>query len=173
MAWSIIFSGFAVGILVGLTGFGGGALMTPRLILTDRVRPLTAVGTNLVWGAATKAAGAFVHFRQKTVDVTIAWYLGLGSLPAALLGAATLAWIRGLGSEAAVDLFVRRSIGFVLLCLALSLLVQLFIDDSSRRPRAYPHPIRNQKALTIITGALIGFLVGLTSVGSGSLILAC
>ncbi len=137
--------------------------MTPLLILTGWARPLTAVRTHLVWGAVTKIAGAFVHFRQKTVGVTIAWYLGLGSAPAALLGAAILGWIHGLGGEAVVDRFVRRSIGVALLCVALGLLLQLFIGESSRRPKAYPHPIRNQKALTIVTGALISFLVCLTS----------
>ena len=82
--------GFVVGLLVGLTGMGGGAVMTPALILLGLARPAIAVGTDLVWGTLTKAVGAFVHCRQKTVDYTIVKRLAIGSIPGALAGFGSL-----------------------------------------------------------------------------------
>jgi uncharacterized membrane protein YfcA len=86
--------GFVVGFLVGLTGMGGGAVMTPMLILLGWARPVVAVGTDLVWGTLTKATGAFVHYRQRTVDFTIVKRLALGSIPGALAGLVLLAHLR-------------------------------------------------------------------------------
>ena len=95
MHWTNPLLGFAVGLLVGLTGIGGAALMTPLLILVGGVRPVIAVGTDLAYGAITKAVGAFLHCRQQTVDFPIAKHLAMGSIPAALLGVALIRWMRG------------------------------------------------------------------------------
>jgi uncharacterized membrane protein YfcA len=163
--------GFFVGLLVGLTGTGGGAVMTPALILLGWARPVIAVGTDLVWGALTKAVGALVHCRQKTVDFTVVKRLAVGSIPGALAGLALLAHMRSWGRDA-MDWVVVRMLGIALMCVAVSLFAQ-----SMGRPRikAMGEFINRRGAvwLTSLTGAVIGFLVSLTSVGSGSLIIAC
>src|SRR6266700_8344674 len=117
--------GFVVGILVGLTGMGGVAVMTPMLILLGWARPVIAVGTDLVWGSLTKAFGAFVHYRQKTVDFKIVKRLALGSIPGALVGLALLVYLRVQGGEA-MDKLVVRMLGVALICVALTLLFRSF-----------------------------------------------
>src|SRR5690242_1567723 len=83
---AIVAMSFVVGILVGLTSMGGAALMTPFLILALGVRPVLAVGTDLVYGAISKCAGAFMHWRQGTVDMQVVKYLALGSIPGSVVG---------------------------------------------------------------------------------------
>jgi uncharacterized membrane protein YfcA len=165
--------GFVVGLLVGLTGMGGGALMTPALILLGLARPTIAVGTDLVWGAVTKAVGAFVHCRQKTVDFTIVTRLAIGSIPGALAGLALLALLRRHGVES-VDRVVVRMLAIALMCVALSLLVRSVQGRSLRMEASSQCSLhRTPGWLTSALGAAVGFLVSLTSVGSGSLIIAC
>jgi uncharacterized protein len=163
--------GFVVGVLVGLTGMGGGAVMTPMLILLGWARPVIAVGTDLVWSSITKAFGAFVHYRQQTVDLKIVKRLALGSIPGALVGLALLAYLRTQGADA-MDKVVVRMLGVALICVALTLLI--------RTLRGAPAPNAGGAAVfhgpwwvTTVLGAVVGFLVSLTSVGSGSLIIAC
>jgi len=164
--------GFIVGLLVGLTGMGGGALMTPALILLGLARPVIAVGTDLVWGTLTKAVGAVVHYRQKTVDFKIVKHLAIGSIPGAIAGLALLAHLHKHGVEA-MDRVVVRMLAIALMCVALSLFVR-----ATRGRRAADSPskrfIHNPPAwVTSVLGAVVGFLVSLTSVGSGSVIVAC
>ncbi len=169
--WTIPFLGFVVGFLVGLTGIGGGSLMTPLLILVGGVRPLVAVGTDLAYAAITKAVGAVVHFRQQTVDLGITWRLGIGSIPAALAGVAVITWVRAGAHNGAVDLFITRAVGVALVLVALNLFLSPLYRKASRETQA-PLPQRWQMALTVLAGVGTGFLVGLTSVGAGSLISA-
>jgi uncharacterized protein len=163
--------GLVVGILVGLTGMGGGAVMTPVLILFGWAKPLVAVGTDLVWNTLTKSLGAIVHYRQNTVDMAIVKRLAIGSVPGALLGIALLAHLHREGGNAA-DKIVVRMLGVTLMCVALSLLLKMLhrkptvMSDESR-------PFRGPVWLTSLLGFVVGFLVSLTSVGSGSLIVAC
>lgn len=171
MNFGVAFLGFVVGILVGLTGMGGGAVMTPMLILLGWAKPVIAVGTDLVWSSITKAFGAFVHHRQKTVDFKIVKRLALGSIPGALAGLSLLAYLRARGGGA-MDELVIRMLGVALICVALTLLV--------RALRGSPVPTRGELAVfngpwwvTSVLGAVVGFLVSLTSVGSGSLIIPC
>jgi uncharacterized protein len=172
MDFRISIVGFVVGLLVGLTGMGGGALMTPALILLGLARPSVAVGTDLVWGTLTKAVGAFVHYRQKTVDFTIVRRLSIGSIPGALAGLALLARLHRYRGVEVMDRFVVRMLAIALICVALSLFLR-----AARGPRIkaegefFNHKRRGW--LTSVVGAVIGFLVSLTSVGSGSLIVAC
>jgi uncharacterized protein len=163
--------GFGVGLLVGLTGMGGGAVMTPMLILLGWARPVIAVGTDLAWGTVTKAVGAFVHYHQRTIEITIVRRLAMGSIPGALAGLALLAHLRTRGGDI-MDRVVVRMLGIALVCVALSLLVRCL-----RGPR---EPVASEAAgfkgpvwLTTLIGACIGFLVSMTSVGSGSMIVAC
>ena len=163
--------GFIVGLLVGVTGMGGGALMTPALILLGLAQPVVAVGTDPVWGTLTKAVGAFVHHRQKTVDLRIVKRLAIGSIPGALAGLALLGHLRGRGTEA-MNHFVMRMLAIALMCVALSLFNRAL--RGARRIEADKPADQEQPGwLTSVVGAVVGFLVSLTSVGSGSLILAC
>ena len=162
--------GLVVGFLVGLTGTGGGALLTPLLILTGWATPVVAVGTDLVWGTITRAAGAWVHWRQGTVDFTIVRRLLLGSIPGAIAGLGVLARLRIYG-EQATDHVVVRILGVALICVAMSLFLRCFRGTSGATDDCV-NP-RHSAWLTTFAGALVGFLASLTSVGSGSLIIVC
>jgi uncharacterized membrane protein YfcA len=173
MDFRISILGFVVGLLVGLTGMGGGALMTPALILLGLARPAIAVGTDLVWGALTKALGGFVHYRQETVDFTIVKRLAIGSIPGALAGLAFLAHLHKNGVEA-VDRVIVRLLAIALMCVALSLFVRAMRRHGSQIEASSEGFIHKTPAwVTSLLGAVVGFLVSLTSVGSGSLIVAC
>jgi len=153
-------------MLVGLTGMGGGSLMTPFLILVFGTRPVVAVGTDLAYGAVTKIAGAWMHWRQHTVDFGIVKRLAVGSVPA---GVATVAGIRLLpASGVDVDQFVRRALGAVLILVAVVMISRLL----GALHGAFLEPWRTafQGRATVAAGAVIGALVGLTSVGSGALL---
>ncbi len=171
MGWTTSLLGFVVGLLVGMTGIGGAALMTPLLILLAGVRPVVAIGTDLAYGAITKAVGALLHYRRRTVDIAITWRLGVGSIPAALLGVALIGWMKGGAYNGAVDRFVNRALGLVLIAVALSLLLRPWLRQNSVQAGDSSYS-RKRGRLTVVLGAGIGFLVGLTSVGSGSLIAA-
>src|SRR6185312_1077927 len=114
-----VMSGFAVGFLVGMTGVGGGSLMTPILILLFHVHPSTAVGTDLIYASVTKTGGSLVHGFNKTIDWRIVTRLAMGSLPASLL---TLLLFHILAvNPAAMNALVTRVLGVTLLCTALTL----------------------------------------------------
>lgn len=171
MDFKVSLLGFVVGVLVGLTGMGGGAVMTPMLILLGWARPVIAVGTDLVWGSLTKAFGAYVHYRQQTVDFKIVKRLALGSIPGALAGLALLAYLRTQGGDA-MDKLVVRMLGVALVCVALTLLFRSF-RGSRTNTGSDLAPFNGPWWGTSVLGAVVGFLVSLTSVGSGSLIIAC
>src|SRR6187551_880086 len=82
----VVAFGLGVGVLVGMTGIGGGALMTPLLVLFVGTSPVTAVGTDLAYGAVTKTVGGWKHWRQNTIDVPLSWWMAVGSVPAAVSG---------------------------------------------------------------------------------------
>lgn len=175
MDLSVVFLGFFVGVMIGLTGIGGAALLTPLLILFWGVRPVMAVGTDLAYAAITKAVGAVIHYQQKTVLPSIAGLLALGSIPAALLGVGVLYWLKRQGGDAAMDSFISRVLGVVLIIVAVALIAQLRRDPNSLSGStgvsAEPHPW-GTSLLTVLLGVGVGWLVGITSVGSGSLIVA-
>jgi hypothetical protein len=158
-------TGFFVGLLIGLTGMGGGALMTPFLIIVLGTRPLVAVGTDLVYGAVTKIAGAYLHWRQGTVDVKLALRLAKASVPGGL--AAVLA-LRLFPDAAEADLAVRRVLGVALICVAVLLVARL--RGSLPLPMPERWRVRLQGSGTYAVGGTVGALVGFTSVGSGSLL---
>jgi uncharacterized membrane protein YfcA len=163
----LILMSFGVGILIGLTSMGGAALMAPFLILVVGVRPVTAVGTDLVYGAVTKIVGSWVHFRQGTVDVRLVRKLATGSIPGGLLGSLLVILLPRYTHDA--QRFEQSAIGFLLVVVAIILLARLMIGV----PEAAPATNRMrflQGPGTIIWGAIVGFCVGLTSVGSGSLL---
>jgi uncharacterized protein len=162
--------GLFIGFLIGLTGMGGGALMTPALILLHLARPALAVGTDIVWSALTRVVGSFVHIRQKTVDMAIVKRLALGSMPGAVLGVAVLAFLRQheMKSE---DKLVVWVLGSALIVVGLSLFVRMLLGSSLPVP-GQEGVFRGPAWLTTLMGAVVGFLVSISSVGAGSLIVA-
>ncbi len=176
--------GLCIGFLVGLTGMGGGALLAPVMILLFRVPPVWAVGTDMAYSAVTKAFGSYVHIRQKTVNMKIVLWLACGSVPATILGVGVVQYIRHTYGNA-VNGVILKSIGVTLLIVAVLLVVKPYILRRQERKRLVAQEagstITTQRdirwerfirpCLTIGIGAIVGFLVGLTSVGSGTLII--
>jgi uncharacterized membrane protein YfcA len=166
MNWAYTGSGFAVGLLVGMTGVGGGSLMTPLLVLLFNVHPATAVGTDLLYAAATKGVGTLVHGFKGTVDWAIAARLAAGSVPATV---ATLYFLGTLGTRTAgVSSAISVVLGVALLLTAVSLVFRRRLAEFASR-HAGTISARTQGRLTIATGAVLGILVSLTSVGAGAI----
>lgn len=161
-------AGFGVGTMVGMTGVGGGALMTPILVLLFGVAPAAAVGTDLWFAAITKMAGGAVHHRRGSVDWGVLKRLCLGSLPTAVL---TLAWLHFTGVNQVKQGLILNALGAVLLLTSLAMLFKqrTHAFGQSIRGRAPDAFRRAQPGLTVLAGAILGFLVTLTSVGAGAL----
>ena len=161
-------AGFGVGVVVGLTGIGGGALMTPVLVLAFGVAPHTAVGTDLVFACITKLFGVLAHGRRGTVDWLVVRRLAAGSLPAAALTMLWLAWAESSQLKAGV---IMRVLGLALLLTAGGLVLRRHLHEVGKRLRtATPaHFERAQPPLTVVAGFVVGVLVALTSVGAGAL----
>lgn len=168
--------GLLIGFLIGLTGVGGGSLMTPFLVAVVGVPAPTAVGTDMVYATVTKLTGSLQHYRQRSVNLELAIFLGLGSIPAGLLGVGTLEWIKGSFDPEKVESIMIVVIALTLLLVGASLIYREFFmpnrkdvgllkkagwDGESRMSR-------KRRAYTILFGAFGGYLVGLTSIGSGS-----
>jgi len=168
--WLLPLAGFAVGLLIGLTGMGGGVLMTPLLMLGVGLSPSLAVGTDLAYAMFTKLTGAWQHWRQGTIDAPLVWNLAAGSVPASLAAVRLLAWLQQ-EHAALAEFWLARAVGLALV-VAATLILQRFLRDvlGVGSPVALRTP--HDRARVCAIGALGGFLVGLTSVGSGSLILA-
>jgi len=160
-------SGFVVGLLVGLTGVGGGSLMTPLLVLLFGFKPATAVGTDLLYAAITKGGGSVVHHRHGNIDWTITGRLALGSVPAAGLSLWLLARL-GVGSHGAPTL-ISVVLGFALLMTAASLIFRQPLLDLARRRPARAGTDRLTGPATVVVGAILGVLVTISSVGAGAL----
>lgn len=175
MPFEFVLTGLLVGILVGLTGMGGGSLMTPILVLG--VKPTLAVGTDLTYAAITKAVGAIQHFRQGQVRIAPGLWLALGSIPASILGVGlidALRHTRGVN----VDRFVGHALAIMLFVVAGMLLIQPWIRGRlwpMDRPAVFQRRLvkmrRHRNVMLVGVGLIVGFLVGLTSVGGGSLVM--
>ena len=161
-----VLSGFAVGFLVGMTGVGGGSLMTPLLILLFHVHPVTAVGTDLIYASATKTGGTVMHGLNKTIDWRIVRRLASGSLPASLLTLLAL-WALKIDSSAYSGL-VTKVLGVALLATAATLVFRRkLLATYSRRVGVLSES--RTRAYTILTGVALGILVTISSVGAGAL----
>ncbi len=159
-------SGFAVGALVGLTGVGGGSLMTPLLVLLFGIHPATAVGTDLLYAACTKSVGALIHGRSQTIDWRVTRRLAAGSLPAAALMLLGLSQLHI--HTAAVSRVITPVLALMLLLTVLLLLFQKQLL-AWLGPRSAELSPQSLKGLTIGAGAVLGVMVTLTSVGAGAL----
>lgn len=161
-------SGFSVGMVVGLTGIGGGALMTPLLVLVFGVAPQTAVGTDLLFACITKVFGVMAHRRYGTVDWQIVRRLATGSLPMALLAVLLLGYF---GTSAVRSGIILKALAGALLLTAAGLVMRGRLHELGKKLRTHT-PLsfrRAQPALTVVAGAVVGGLVALTSVGAGAL----
>ncbi len=169
---SIVVTGFFVGTIVGLTGMGGGALMTPALIFLGVGNPSTVVTADLTAAAVYKSGGAAVHWRGGSPNLRLAGWLIAGSVPFALLGPHLLRWVAP-DSETGVDKVLLICIGAALLVAASTYALRLYIQLRHVRSDREPHLTdpRIRPVPTFLVGALGGLLVGITSVGSGSVIM--
>jgi uncharacterized protein len=159
-------SGFAVGVLVGLTGVGGGSLMTPLLILLFGIHPETAVGTDLLYAAATKTAGSAVHGFNRNIDWRVVRRLAAGSVPMTI---ATIALLRHIGTEGATT---RNLITIVLtVALLLTAVMLIFREQIVARYATRLAALRQDRVaiLTVGVGAVLGVLVSISSVGAGAI----
>ncbi|MGA9658502.1 MAG: sulfite exporter TauE/SafE family protein [Asticcacaulis sp.] len=165
-------SGLAVGILVGLTGVGGGSLMTPILVLLFNVHPATAVGTDLLYAAITKGVGTAIHGFKNTVNWMLVGLLALGSVPSTLI---TLGLIHHFGKSDSMSSLITHVLGYALFVTAVLLLLRDRIRKQAEKRQAKaiaehkPLHTGRRAVLTIITGLVLGFLVSLSSVGAGAL----
>jgi hypothetical protein len=163
-----VISGFAVGAIVGITGVGGGSLMTPLLVLLFGIAPATAVGTDLLYAAITKSGGTFVHARRGNIDWRIVGLLASGSLPAAALTLFLVAHFApgGLGGASKVITF---ALGIALLLTAVALVFRRRLQAWAQAHAVDALPAWRRTRLTVATGAVLGTLVSLSSVGAGAL----
>jgi uncharacterized membrane protein YfcA len=161
-------SGFGVGVMVGLTGIGGGALMTPLLVLVLGVAPQTAVGTDLLFASITKVFGVLIHRRHGTVDWVVVKRLAAGSLPLALL---TVLLLATLGTGQIRSGVILHGLGVALALTAVGLAFRRRLHEIGKMLRSdTPASFKKwQPTLTVVAGAVIGCLVALTSVGAGAL----
>lgn len=171
-------SGFAVGLLVGITGVGGGSLMTPLLVFLFGFKPAVAVGTDLLYAAITKSAGVFVHHgKHKSVDWKIVGFLAMGSLPFAGMTLYVLKNLMAVDKD--ITGMITFTLGIALLLTASALMVRSVLlhravklqldDDISDADNSGRFSPRWEKIATVLTGAVLGILVTLSSVGAGAL----
>ena len=169
MDWMYTLSGFLVGLIVGVTGVGGGSLMTPLLVLFFGVSPATAVGTDLLYASLTKTLGGWVHGRRGTVDWKVVSMLGLGSLPAAVVTIALLKYFAL--DEKSLHSLVTGVLSVALLMTATALLLKDQIKKLARRKDGTVYELHHRylPAATIVTGSVVGALVTVSSIGAGVL----
>jgi uncharacterized membrane protein YfcA len=166
---ALIGFGLGVGMLVGMTGIGGGSLMTPLLILVFGVNPITAVGTDLAYAAVTKTVGGYKHWLQKTVDLRLCAWMAVGSVPSAIGGVYVLDLLKEAHGDAFDDLLLLF-LAIALLLSGVATLARSFMKRFHERERAGFALETRHKVGAVGLGVLVGFVLGVTSAGSGALI---
>ena len=172
MELDIALAGFIVGTLVGLTGIGGGSLLTPALIVIFNVTPLTAVGTDLVFNAVTKLFGSAQHARQGTINYRLVLFLAIGSIPGALGGIGLISLLERV-YDVDAGAVVIGVLSVILIFAGAIMVLRPLLDRRELPPtdvRIFV-PFEVRRRITIALGLVTGFLVGITSIGSGALIL--
>ena len=161
-----ILIGFIVGTLIGLTGLGGGVLLLPTLIFGLRIPAIIAVGSDALFNFLTKIPASILHLRKKTVRRKVVLAMAIGSIPGSILGVSLLQHLRNVYG-AGVNDFIKSAVGLLLVCIPTLLMFQSRIEDHvAKRP-----PTLKSFAGMAVIGLVGGFLVGMTSVGSGSIIM--
>jgi len=167
---AIIVFGLGIGVLVGMTGMGGGSLMTPLLILIFGIQPTTAIGTDIFYSAVTKTVGGWRHFRMKTVNMELVKWLAMGSVPAAVAGVAIVSVLQKHIGEDRLDSLVYAVLGGTLLMVGVITLTRALILRDLVEERDRFDVERRHKVAAIVIGATTGFVIGVTSAGSGTVI---
>jgi uncharacterized membrane protein YfcA len=169
MDWTYTLSGLVVGFIVGLTGVGGGSLMTPLLVLFFGIPPATAVGTDLLYASITKTGGIWVHGRRGNIDWRIVGWMALGSVPAAILTTWALAVFRLKDQQ--FSALISSVLGVALILTALAIFFRERVRRASRdRAESGLSPSPQRLALaSVATGVVLGLLVTISSVGAGAI----
>ncbi len=167
---AIIVFGLGIGVLVGMTGMGGGSLMTPLLILIFGIQPTTAIGTDIFYSAVTKTVGGWRHLRLKTVNMELVRWLSLGSVPAAVSGVAIVSVLQAHIGEDRLDSLVYAVLGGTLLMVGIVTLARALILRDLVQERDRFEVERRHKVAAVLIGATTGFVIGITSAGSGTVI---
>jgi uncharacterized membrane protein YfcA len=166
----LVVSGFGIGLLVGMTGMGGGSLMTPILILLFGTAPTTAIGSDIAYAAVTKSVGGWRHFRLRTVNLTLAFWLAVGSVPASIAGVWVISFLHDAYGDS-LDEIVLTMLAIALTAVGLLVLIRaLFVPELARSERESFELSQANKASAVAIGAATGFVIGITSAGSGTLI---
>ena len=168
MELGIIITGFIVGVGVGLTGMGGALIMTPLLILLFGFSPIMAIGTDLIFASITKFFGSVQHFIQRTVHLKLVLYLSVGSIPGGLFGVIALRLLDRTFAQG-IEQYLTHILGVLFIGISLVMLYGLLRQKDAIKPKK---PAIESKRWAIMLGFFGGFLVGMTSVGSGSLFIA-
>jgi len=170
MDYSYGIAGFVVGFIVGLTGVGGGSLMTPLLVILFGIKPAIAVGTDLLYAAITKSGGIFVHHYQKSIEWKIVGLLCTGSIPAAFMALYLLSWLEASGIN--YDRLITLVLGIALILTSAVLMFRDNLHAASKNERfttIRALHARLRTPMTIVAGLLIGLFVTISSVGAGAL----
>jgi uncharacterized membrane protein YfcA len=161
----VVIFGLGVGILIGLTGIGGGSLMTPLLVVFAGIKPTIAIGTDLAYGAITKTVGAWRHLHNGTVDLGVALWLAAGSIPGSIAGI----WLLKHLALSSNTLLI--CVGTALIIAAVAILIRsLFLVNMIKRERHKVELTPRTKIAAVGMGLILGLMLGMTSVGSGALI---
>jgi uncharacterized protein len=167
---AIVIFGFGIGALVGMTGMGGGTLMTPMLILVFGIKPVTAIGTDIFYAAVTKTVGAWRHLRMGTVNMGLATWMAAGSVPASIAGVWAISILQDRVGEARLDELVYALLGGTLLMVGIITLARALILSKLVEERDDFEIKRRHKIAAVTIGATTGFVIGITSAGSGTVI---
>jgi len=167
---AIIIFGLGIGVLVGMTGMGGGSLMTPLLILIFGTQPTTAIGTDIFYSAITKTVGSWRHQRMGTVNMDLVKWLAMGSVPAALIGVALISALEQRVDADRLNSLIYAVLGGTLLMVGVVTLARALILRNLIHERDRFDVERRHKVAAVLIGATTGFVIGITSAGSGTVI---
>jgi uncharacterized membrane protein YfcA len=167
---AIIAFGFGIGALVGMTGMGGGSLMTPLLILIFGIKPVTAIGTDIFYAAVTKTVGGWRHLRKGTVNLGLTFWLAIGSVPSSIAGVWLISILQSKIGEAELESIVYALLGGTLLMVGIITLARALIITGLIEEREDFEIKRRHKVAATTIGACTGFVIGITSAGSGTII---
>ncbi len=166
----IVLFGLGIGLLIGMTGVGGASLMTPLLILVFGIQPITAIGTDIFYAAITKTAGGVRHLRLKTVHRALAMWLAVGAVPSALAGVWVIELLKRQYGESALNEIVLGALGGALLVVGLATLFRAAFLSETIQERSAMHLYPRHIVAAVITGLITGFVISVTSAGSGALV---